>query len=69
MRILVAGTAVPVIPCRLDGAYGYTHQGSGFHVGKVRLRVGEQKVFESVPNQRDGWETVARQLEEVVGGL
>ncbi len=68
--MLVAGTEVPVIACRLYGAHELHPPGQRFpRRGKVELLAGEQRTFESVPNQREGWEAVARQLEKAVAKL
>jgi 1-acyl-sn-glycerol-3-phosphate acyltransferase len=67
---LVAGTGVPVIPCHLKGTYAaLPPQRHWPRPVKIRLRLGSPLVFSSATNDREGWRTIARVLEEAVREL
>jgi 1-acyl-sn-glycerol-3-phosphate acyltransferase len=67
---LVAETQVPVVPCYLEGTYQALPPNRRFpRFHKIRLRIGEPVVFSSRPNNRPGWEEIARQCEAAVRGL
>lgn len=67
---LVAGTAVPVVPCFLDGAFAaWPPQAKAPRPGKLRLRVGAPLRFEGCAATRAGWEEVAAACEAAVRGL
>ena len=65
--MMVAETAVPVVPCHLRGTFeAYP---PGCHVPRLHrivLRIGEPLTFASTPNTREGWEQVGRAVEEAV---
>jgi 1-acyl-sn-glycerol-3-phosphate acyltransferase len=70
LGMLVAGTSVPVVPCRLTG----TFQALPPHrrlprPTKVCLKIGKPISFMEVPNDRNGWQTVANATEAAVIGL
>jgi 1-acyl-sn-glycerol-3-phosphate acyltransferase len=68
--MLVAATNVPVIPCHLDGTFDALPPGSKWPRSRhIVLRIGALIRFEHVPNERTGWETIARGLEQAVRGL
>ncbi len=68
--MLVASTSVPVVPCWIDGAFrALPAKARVPRPGKLRMRVGEALKFEKVGDQREGWEDVARQLENAVRAL
>jgi 1-acyl-sn-glycerol-3-phosphate acyltransferase len=70
LGMLTAGTAVPVIPCYLHGAYqAFPPTARWPRPGKIRLSVGHPLVFESTPNARDGWEHIASHCREAVQRL
>jgi len=70
LGMLTAGTTVPVIPCHLSGAFRAFPPAARLpRPRKIRLRIGEPLVFDSVPNGRTGWEEVARQTHEAVRRL
>jgi 1-acyl-sn-glycerol-3-phosphate acyltransferase len=70
LGMIVAGTPVPVVPCRLVGAYEACPPGARLpRPRKVRLRIGPPLCFEQVPNSREGWERVASEAEEAVRRL
>lgn len=67
---LVGGTAVPVVPCRLDGAFAAwpAHRRLP-RPGRLRLMIGPSLTFDAVPASREGWEEVARRCEAAVRAL
>jgi 1-acyl-sn-glycerol-3-phosphate acyltransferase len=68
--MLVAGTTVPVIPCRLEGAYEALpphRKVPAFR--RVTLTIGEARRFESVPDDGDGWQRIAGECESAVRSL
>ena len=68
--MLVAGTPVPVIPCRFAGTYEAMPVGRWIPRWRtVRLIVGEPLRFDAVPNDREGWRIVARGVERAVTAL
>jgi 1-acyl-sn-glycerol-3-phosphate acyltransferase len=70
LGMLVAGTAVPVIPCYLEGAFhAFPPNRRMPRPRKIRLRIGSPLVFDTVPNGREGWEQVTAQAEAAVRRL
>jgi 1-acyl-sn-glycerol-3-phosphate acyltransferase len=70
LGMLTAGTAVPVIPCHLSGAFhAFPPSARLPRPLKIRLRIGPPLVFESVPNRRTGWEQITSQAHEAVRQL
>jgi len=68
--MLVAGAKVPVIPCHLRGTFEALPPGAKWpRRGRISLRIGTTLNFENIPNERNGWRSVADALEEVVRGL
>lgn len=68
--MLVAATPVPVLPCRIEGAFeAWPPDRKRPRGGRVTLRVGEPQTFGDVPNDRAGWDAVASRLHEAVAGL
>lgn len=68
--MLVAGTPVPVYPCRLAGAFeAWPATRRWPQPGRVRLSVGEPLRFGTETNDPDGWSRVAASLEAAVRGL
>jgi 1-acyl-sn-glycerol-3-phosphate acyltransferase len=68
--MLVAGTNVPVIPCRLEGTFDALPPGRSWPMFfPIRLRVGTQRRFAEARDDRSGWETIARELEDSVQRL
>lgn len=67
---LVAATAVPVVPCRIDGAFEAwpAHKGRP-RTGRVRVHVGSPVAFAHVQDDRAGWDRVAATLREAVLAL
>ena len=70
LGMLTAGTAVPVIPCHLSGAFQAFPPAARLpRPRKIRLRIGQPLVFDSVPNRRAGWEEIATRAQEAVRRL
>jgi 1-acyl-sn-glycerol-3-phosphate acyltransferase len=68
--MLLAGTAVPAVPCYVDGAFAACPAGSGWpRPKKIRMRVGPALQFPDAPSGREGWEQVAARLQEAVQQL
>lgn len=67
---LVAGTPVPVVPCRLDGAFAAwpAHRRMP-RPGRLWLTIGPSLTFDAAPSSREGWEEVARRCEAAVRSL
>lgn len=67
---LVAGSAVPVVPCFLQGSHAAWPPGRRLpRPGRVGLRIGPPLTFEAVPNERAGWLEVAAASEAAVRHL
>jgi 1-acyl-sn-glycerol-3-phosphate acyltransferase len=65
--MLVAGTDVPVVPCHLAGTLQAFPPGTRWpRPHKVVLHVGRARTFAEVANDRDGWQLIARELEQDV---
>ncbi len=66
----VAGTDVPVVPCRLEGAFEAWPPGRRLpRFGKLRLFIGKPLRFDETPAGRAGWVSVAQSCEAAVRGL
>lgn len=67
---LVAGTAVPVVPCFLDGAFAaWPPQRRWPRPGRLRLAIGPALRFDDVPNDRAGRAALASMCESAVRAL
>ena len=67
---LVAGTAVPVVPCYLHGAFeAWPPQRKYPRPGRLRLTIGAPVGAEDLPPSRAGWEETARRCEAAVRAL
>jgi 1-acyl-sn-glycerol-3-phosphate acyltransferase len=65
--MLIAGTEAAVIPAHIEGASEALQKGTKFpRPHKIVLRVGPAFDFSSVKNNREGWQEIARKLEEAV---
>ena len=65
--MLIAGTGVPVIPCCLSGAHDAWPPTSRVPRPRpIRIRIGKALLFPDTPNERTGWNDVAKQLEAAV---
>lgn len=68
--MLVAGTDVPVVPCHLRGAFAaWPRQARLPRPRRVAVRVGAARVFRDVPDDRDGWQRIAAELQAAVAAL
>jgi len=68
--MLVAGTPVPVVPCHLQGTFeSFPPNRVLPRLGKIVLRLGEPRMFESVTNSHDGWNQISTQLEAAIRQL
>jgi 1-acyl-sn-glycerol-3-phosphate acyltransferase len=68
--MLVAAANAPVIPCHLDGTFAALPPGVKWpRPRRIVLRIGKPLLFDRVPNERAGWETTARALEQAVRAL
>ena len=67
---LVAGTGVPVVPCRLEGAHAAWPPTARFpRPLPLRLDIGTPLAFADAPNDRAGWEGIAAEAEATVRSL
>ncbi|MFO0832364.1 MAG: lysophospholipid acyltransferase family protein [Phycisphaerales bacterium] len=65
--MMVAGSAVPVVPCRLVGAFEAWRPGTVVpRPHKVRIEVRPAQTFEQTPDTREGWESVSESLRRAV---
>jgi 1-acyl-sn-glycerol-3-phosphate acyltransferase len=62
LGMLIAGTAVPVIPCHLDGTFrAFPPEARWPRPRWIRLKIGSPLVFDSVRNGREGWEHITNE--------
>jgi 1-acyl-sn-glycerol-3-phosphate acyltransferase len=67
---LVAGTAVPVVPCFLDGAFAaWPPHRRWPRPGRLRLAIGQPVGCDDLAPTRAGWEETARRCEVAVRAL
>lgn len=67
---LVAGSAVPVLPCHLDGAHAcWPPQRSWPRPGPLHLRIGAPIAVADLANDRAGWAEAASRTEAAVRAL
>ncbi|MBL8735573.1 MAG: 1-acyl-sn-glycerol-3-phosphate acyltransferase [Planctomycetes bacterium] len=70
LGMLVAGTDVPVVPCRLDGTFAaWPRQARLPRFRPIRVRIGPPLHFGEVPDTRDGWSAVGQRAEAAVVAL
>lgn len=70
LGMIVAGTPVPVVPCRLIGAFEAMPAGKWVpRPRRIEVRVGRALRFDDCESARAGWEQVARSVESVVRAL
>lgn len=66
----VAGSAIPVLPCHLAGAFTcWPATRRAPRPGKLRLRIGAPLRFDAVADDREGWKQVAFAAEQAVRAL
>jgi 1-acyl-sn-glycerol-3-phosphate acyltransferase len=71
LGMLVAGTAVPVVPCHLGGTFAALRPDTRWPKlgAPITLQVGEPLVFQGVANNRRGWEEIAQSTRMAVEEL
>lgn len=70
LGMLVAGTATPVIPCHIEGAFAAWPPGKRLpRPSRLTLRVGKAVEFSDVKDERTGWEAVASEARQCVQEL
>lgn len=70
LGMMVAQTGVPVVPCYLHGTFAaWPPDAKKPRRGPVSLRVGAPLRFDSVANERAGWEQIAQETEAAVRRL
>ena len=58
--MLVAGTAIPVLPCHLSGSFDATPpDASTVRPRKIILQIGAPLTFEIADNHAEGWRRIA----------
>ena len=68
--MLIAGTAVPVIPCHLRGTFEALPPHARWpRLRHIALNIGEPCRFQNVPNEKNGWRIIADKLEQEVRRL
>jgi 1-acyl-sn-glycerol-3-phosphate acyltransferase len=71
--MLVAGTPVPVVPCYLTGTFEALPANRVVpRPHRITLWVGQPRAYPDVPNEREGWDRIAADLDRAVrelGGL
>jgi len=68
--MLVAHTAVPVVPCLIQGAYQAMPSNRRYpQTGKLKLKFGQPINFEDQPNTKTGWQAIAQQCESAIQSL
>lgn len=67
---MVAASSVPVVPCHLEGCHRAWPPGAHFiKPTKLRVRIGKPLSFEQTPDNREGWNEVAKRLQQAVTDL
>jgi 1-acyl-sn-glycerol-3-phosphate acyltransferase len=68
--LLVAGTDLPVVPCRLDGAFEAWPKGALCpRPRQMRLTIGAPRYFAGLPPTKESARGIARMLQEAVEAL
>ncbi|MCC7146965.1 MAG: 1-acyl-sn-glycerol-3-phosphate acyltransferase [Phycisphaeraceae bacterium] len=68
--MMVAGTAVPVVPCHIQGAFEALPRYRRLpRFNRLRVRIGQPLVFVDVPNDHEGWQHICAELERAVKEL
>lgn len=67
---LVAASAVPVVPCYLDGCYRACPPGARYSKPfRLTVKIGKPMVFEDAPDNRAGWDAIGQLLQSEVERL
>lgn len=70
LGMIIAGTAVPVVPCHISGAFEAMRPDTKIpRPRKISIRAGKPLMFDNVENRREGWEEVATRLDAAVRAL
>jgi len=70
LGMLLAGTSVPAVPCRLWGTFQALPPGRRWpRPHPIRLQIGQPVSFETVSNDRAGWNAIARQVESAITAM
>lgn len=70
LGMMIAATDVPIIPCYLHGCFQALRPETKWPKRHpIRVRIGPPLNFAAVPNQREGWEQIAVQLQSAVETL
>jgi 1-acyl-sn-glycerol-3-phosphate acyltransferase len=70
LRMLVAETNVPVVPCGLIGTFEAVPPNCKIpRPVRINLIIGESLNFAATPNNREGWSQIARSLRSNVRDL
>ncbi len=70
LGMLIAETAVPVVPCYLTGPFTALPAGDRFpKPRKITVRFGPALTFSETENNRDGWEHIATRMRACVEAL
>jgi 1-acyl-sn-glycerol-3-phosphate acyltransferase len=68
--LLLAGSAVPAVPCHLAGAFAAWPKGTAIpRPHAVRLRIGEPRRFNQLPANKESMLQIARELQTAVEEL
>jgi 1-acyl-sn-glycerol-3-phosphate acyltransferase len=67
---LVAESAVPVVPCYLDGCFRSYPPGARFPKPlRLTIKIGPPLRFDDIPDNRNGWDDIAQKLRRAVESL
>ena len=70
LGMLLTGTDVPLVPCRLEGAFEALPAIRIMpRLRGIHLHIGEPVTFADIPNSRVGWERATRECERAVRRL
>ncbi|SIO27046.1 1-acyl-sn-glycerol-3-phosphate acyltransferase [Singulisphaera sp. GP187] len=70
LGMLIAGTAVPIVPCHLTKTFEAFPPGARLpRPRKIQLKIGPPLHFDAVPNAREGWQQVVSEAEAAVRRL
>jgi 1-acyl-sn-glycerol-3-phosphate acyltransferase len=70
LGMIVAGTAIPVIPCRLSGTFAAWPAARRVpRPRRVTVKIGPALQFDTISNDRAGWDQIAQSVQAAVAGL
>lgn len=68
--MIVAGTSVPVYPCHIEGAFEALPPDRKIpRPHRITIRVGDALRFDTTPNSREGWDSVASAIRTSIGAM